>query len=521
MITPAWVITGFLDSGKTTLINRLTKEELKEQELLVIQFENGDVPLKESEQIRHLSYTKSQLEETPYEISEMICQELEENPVDLVLIEWNGMEHFHTLEQMFLQFRAKAAISIEKVIYTAAGEELDRRIADSGAISMSQVAASDCAYVRTDGNVKIKGDKRVGLSVRADLPVFTDGQWNRFTRNLFRYDLKTQLWLLLVSAAAVLFLVVKPALGPLSFSLDVFLTVFLGVFLQAIPFLAIGVLLSSAIQVYISPDWIQHKFPKKVIPAQLFAVFVGFCLPVCDCASIPVFKSLVKKGVPLSAAVTFMLVSPVINPVVILSTWYAFNGNVTMIGARCGLGILCAVLTGITYLLFPPKKVFAEGMLTGKAEDWEDDTLLSGNSKHTSRFFQFMRHAQNEFFSVGKYLLTGIFVSTLFQQFQPAMVRSGAGIPLAASILFLMAMAFALSLCSSSDAVVARTMAGIFPQGAIMGFLVFGPMMDIKNVAMLLYGFRKIFILRLMATVFVICFTAVYLFAALNSGGIR
>lgn len=521
MIIPAWVITGLLDAGKTTLINRLAEEELKEQEILVIQFENGDVPLKESERIRHLSYTKSQIEKTPFEVSERICEELEKNPVDLILIEWNGMEHFHTLEQMFLQFRTKPLVSIEKVIYAAAGEALESRIADSGTISMSQVAASDCAYLRTDGRAKLKREGRVRLNVRSDLPVFTDDHWDRFINKLLRYDLKPQLWLLSVSAAAVLYLLVKPVLGPVGYPLDVFLTVFLGVFLQAMPFLAIGVLLSSAIQVYVSPDWIQRKFPKKTIPAQLFAVFAGFCLPVCDCASIPVFRSLVKKGVPMSAAVTFMLVSPVINPVVILSTWYAFNGNAKMVGVRCGLGILCAVLTGITYLLFPPKKVFAGGMLTGKAEDWEDYTLLSGNPERPSRFFSLMRHAQNEFFSVGKYLLTGIFVSTLFQQLQPAMVRSGTGISMGASILLMMAMAFVLSLCSSSDAVVARALAGSFPLGAVMGFLVFGPMMDIKNVAMLLSGFRKTFIVRLMATVFVICFTAVFLFAAFDSGGIR
>ncbi len=34
MVTPAWVVTGFLDSGKTTLINRLIREELSEQEVL-------------------------------------------------------------------------------------------------------------------------------------------------------------------------------------------------------------------------------------------------------------------------------------------------------------------------------------------------------------------------------------------------------------------------------------------------------------------------------------------------------
>lgn len=505
MITPAWVVTGLLDSGKTTIINRLAKKELKEQDILVIQFENGDVPLVEAEHIRCMQYTKSQLEEVPYEICEEIFNQLTEEPVDLVLIEWNGMEHFHTFEQMFLQFQMKPVISIEKVIYAADETLLDHRIADSGAISMSQVAASDCAYVSAGKAKEVKFGR--------DLPVFTEDNWKGFMNQLFRYDVKPHIWLMSVTAAAVLYLMIKPILGSISFSYDIFLTVFLGVFLQAVPFLAIGVLLSSAIQVYISPDWIQRKFPKKVIPAQIFAVFAGFCLPVCDCASIPVFKSLVKKGVPISAAVTFMLVSPVINPVVILSTWYAFNGNLAMIGARSGLGILCAVVSGLTYLVLTPEKVFTGKIVGSIAEDWVDDT--------SSRFLQMIRHAQNEFFSVGKYLLTGIFISALFQQFRPAMITTGSGSSLVWSILFLMAMAFVLSLCSSSDAVVARTMASVFPVGGILGFLVFGPMMDIKNIAMLLSGFRKTFIIRLMITVFVVCFVGVFLFSTFYGGGIK
>ena len=102
--------------------------------------------------------------------------------------------------------------------------------------------------------------------------------------------------------------------------------------------------MSSLIQIYVPADWIQRHFPQKTFAGQIFAIVAGFCLPVCDYASIPVFKKPGKKGVPVSAAVTFMLVSPVINPVVILSTYYAFNGNYKMIAARCGLGILCAVI---------------------------------------------------------------------------------------------------------------------------------------------------------------------------------
>ncbi len=521
MVTPAWVFTGFLDSGKTTLINRLIKEILEDQEILVIQFENGDIPLSQNQQIRQLSYTKSQLEEMPYKITESICEYLSDTPVDLILIEWNGMEHFHKLEEMLLQFSVKPLLSIEKVIYAAGEDRLRYRIADAGAVSMSQVAASDFAYIRTGEQESSAKAAKMLFGINPDIHVFNSRKWERFVKKLFRYELKPQMWLLFFTVLTVLYLAVEPVIEQLGFSLRSFITVFLGVFLQAAPFLTIGVLLSSAIQVYVRPDWIQRMFPKKVASGQLFAIAAGFCLPVCDCASIPVFKSLVKKGVPMPAAVTFMLVSPIINPVVILSTWYAFNGNRNMILARCGLGILCAVLTGLTFLAGRPEQVFLAEELSGQTGSCSSYDFSAEEKEGASRFSTMMRHAQNEFFLVGKYLLTGIFVSTLFQDIVPDIIRSGAGFSLAGSILLMMGMAFVLSLCSSSDAVVARSMSGSFPVGALTGFLVFGPMMDVKNMAMLFGSFRVKFVARLLVTTFIICFAAVLVFAGLGSGGIR
>ena len=514
MVVPAWVITGFLDSGKTTLINRLIREELSEQEVLVIQFERGDTTLTEGEGVRSLYYSKAEIEEAPLSVADSICEEILTDPADLILIEWNGMEHFHRFEEMFLQFHMKPAINVEKVIYVGNEKELKHRITDSGLVSMSQIAASDLAYLRTEDLKNAEQSAQVLFGINSDIRVYTDGKWDRIKKSMFRYEVKSQLLLLLAAAAAIIYLVANSFLGS-------FITLFLGVFLQAVPFLVIGVLLSSAIQVYVPADWIRSKFPRNVIMGQFFAIVAGFCLPVCDCASIPVFKGLVKKGVPLSAAVTFMLVSPVINPVVILSTWYAFNGNLKIIAARCGLGILCAVLTGLTYLVFPSQKILLTDPLMQGGETYGDYEITPAAETKASRFFLMMRHAQNEFFTVGKYLLTGIFVSTVLQEVWPGMTRSGAGVPILASVAFMMAMAFILSLCSSSDAVVARTMAGSFPVGALMGFLVFGPMIDLKNGAMLLGGFEKRFIVRLFVTTFLICFCVVGMFALLGSGGIR
>lgn len=87
----------------------------------------------------------------------------------------------------------------------------------------------------------------------------------------------------------------------------------------------------------------------------LVAILGGFCLPVCDCASIPIFRSLVKKGISLPVAITFMTATPVINPVVILSTYYAFNNNMTTVIGRICFGIIAAVIIGLVFAIWPLK----------------------------------------------------------------------------------------------------------------------------------------------------------------------
>lgn len=518
MTTPVWVITGLLDSGKTTLINQLAEQELDELDILVIQFESGETPLIEQERVKKLAFSKSQLEQSPFGIADTIIHYIDKHRPDLILIEWNGMEHFHKLEEMFLQFSAKAVLSIEKVVYAAEGASFKTRIPDAGVATFSQIAGCDCAYVRLKGNRKSRNGMDVLYGCNPDIQVYTS--WNRFVRALFRFGMKPRHWFLMLLTAVMLYMAAFSVLNDAGALPERYISIFLGVFLQAAPFLAVGVLLSSLIQVYLKPDWIQRRFPRKILAGQLFAVLAGFCLPVCDCASIPVFKGLVKKGVPMPAAVTFMLVSPVINPVVILSTWYAFNGNYKIIAARCGLGILCAVLCGLTYLFKPPVNYLVEYAMPIQAA-CGDYSLLVEKRTQLSRFSLMMQHAQNEFFSVGKFLLTGIFASTLFQDMIPRAVAAGGAAAPWKALLVMMGSAFVLSLCSSSDAVVARSMAGSLPVGAVLGFLVFGPMMDIKNAAMLLSGFKSSFVIRLFVTTFLVCFLVIGVFMTGGSGGIR
>lgn len=118
---------------------------------------------------------------------------------------------------------------------------------------------------------------------------------------------------------------------------------------------------------------------------------------------------------------------------------------------------------------------------------------------------------QVEFFSVGKYLLIGTLAAAALQTWGSGFFSQAAGSgTLAVTMLLLMLAAFAFSLCSSSDAVIARSLANLFPQGAVMAFLVFGPMMDLKNLLMLQASFRRPFIARLLLTVAGVCFAVIF-----------
>ena len=129
-----------------------------------------------------------------------------------------------------------------------------------------------------------------------------------------------------------------------------------------------------------------------------------------------------------------------------------------------------------------------------------------------------MWHARMEFYSVARYLVVGIAVSTLFQAVNLGVLKEWGASCLPVALFAAILLAFLLSLCSSSDAVVARSMAGTFSTVPLLGFLVFGPMMDIKNVMMLRGYFKASFIVRLALTVFAVCF-GVVLTAGLLGGG--
>lgn len=324
--------------------------------------------------------------------------------------------------------------------------------------------------------------------------------------------------------------------------LDSFLNQCLGMMMEAFPFLVLGIILSSAIQVLIPARWFQEHFPKRTLPGILYALIAGFFLPVCDCASVPVFRGLVKKKVPLTAALTFMLASPVVNPVVVLSTLAAFPEHKSILLLRIGLGVTVAIISGLIMQSILQINLRGQNWLQYwlkiDMEDLHDECecgchhhhghdhhcghhhhhghesatgSLAESQSFREKLPEFFSHIKREFFEVAHYLIVGIMISSAFHTLYNIYGQKFGRMGLVTGTIFMLVVAFLLSLCSSSDAIVARSFLKQVPVGAVMGFLVLGPMIDIKNTLMLSRTFKRGFILRLIVVVFAVSLIVVLL----------
>ena len=289
--------------------------------------------------------------------------------------------------------------------------------------------------------------------------------------------------------------------------LNKFSIVFSSIVIEALPFILIGAVLASFMQVYISNNIFNKIISKNKLLGSIQAGIIGVFLPVCECATVPITKGLLNKKVPLNVAITYMLAALIVNPLVILSTYYAFDGNIKVVLLRVGVGFFIAVIAGLLMLcLSGENNIFidnGEGELQGKC--------LCGCSEiddNSSKPIRLLKHTSLEFYEIGKYFIVGATLASIFQTFVPRDIIFYFENSAVLSIIILMAFSFLISLCSEADAFVASTFMNRFSLGSITGFLIIGPMIDLKNTIMLFSIFKKSFVIKLLFVVFSLCFIA-------------
>ena len=283
---------------------------------------------------------------------------------------------------------------------------------------------------------------------------------------------------------------------------------YLGIVVEALPFLLIGAVISSTIQMYLSENTIKKILPKQSFKTYIIAGLCGIFIPVCECAIVPITRSLMKKGVPIGIGTTFMLAVPIINPIVIASTYYAFEGDITMVLIRIVGGFIAAVLIGaIIGRIFKKDRIENLGKDITSGEGCDCCTI--NNNYYTtfsSKLKNLVVNASNEFLNISMYFIFGALLSSIFVVFIGDNLFKDFSVGNIFGIMIMMILAFLLSLCSEADAFIARGFTENFGLPAVIAFLIFGPMLDLKNTVLALGYFKKKFVLKLMMVTILVIF---------------
>ena len=279
------------------------------------------------------------------------------------------------------------------------------------------------------------------------------------------------------------------------------------------PFLLGGAILSGILEEFLPQSLMTRLLPKNPRTAIVVSGLLGVIFPVCECGIVPVVRRLLRKGLPVSCGITYMLAAPIVNPLVILSTLAAFRGQgaVEMTLLRFGMGLSVAILAGWVVSFASPFSILRPGLMSPDG----DHEHSHGSGSFPDRLTNVASVASRDFLDVAVYFVIGAAAAALFG----TAVNQEIILPLAAhpplAIASLMGLASILSVCSTTDAFIASTLT-TFPMAAKLAFLVFGPMLDFK--LLFLYGaaFSRRFILLLAIGLFLLIGLLCWRLASLN-----
>ncbi|WP_138754726.1 permease [Paenibacillus sinopodophylli] len=296
-------------------------------------------------------------------------------------------------------------------------------------------------------------------------------------------------------------------------NLQSFKILFISIILEAFPFILLGVLFSALLQVFVTDELIQKFTPKNPIAGVLFGALLGILFPLCECGMIPVVRRLIRKGMPAYIGIVYLLAGPIVNPIVYVSTFTAFRTKPELAYSRMGLAFVIAVIVGLLLYKFmkrsPLKATPSQHMAHhGHAHSHDHGSHSSG---FKGRVASILSHASDEFFEMGKYLIFGALLTAVIQSVIDRSTLAAFADQPVFSYVFMMGFAFILSICSTSDAFIASSFSGMFDSGPLLAFLVFGPMIDLKNTLMLLTTFRVKFVLVLIALTAALTFVGAWI----------
>jgi uncharacterized membrane protein YraQ (UPF0718 family) len=286
-------------------------------------------------------------------------------------------------------------------------------------------------------------------------------------------------------------------------------TVFVAVCVQAMPFLVLGVLISGAIAAFVPARLLRRVLPRNEIAAVGVAGLAGVALPGCECASVPVACRLMRQGVPAPVALAFLLAAPAVNPVVLVATAVAFPGSPGMVVGRFLASLTTALVMGWVWSKVGRAEWIAERARTAAPE-----------RPGVSCWAVFTETARADLADAGGFLVVGALTAATLHVLVPRSWFDVVGRNALLGVVVMAVLAVVLALCSEADAFVAASLSAL-PLLPRLVFLVVGPAVDVKLIALQAGTFGRAFVGRFAPATFVVAVVSAVLVGLCVVGGHR
>lgn len=265
-------------------------------------------------------------------------------------------------------------------------------------------------------------------------------------------------------------------LGTITATFQDFMTLTFGILVEALPFVILGVLISVLIQTFVSTETLTKRLPKNWFARRIIVSFLGVLMPVCECGNIPVARSLIMRGFSIQESIIFLLAAPSVNIITFIVTWEAFNFNHSVAIVRVIATLIIANLTAFIVVKTINSKKLLTKEFTATCEVNQDAPRTLSHGVDLFR---------SEMWLITRLLVVGAMIAAATQTFVPRETLTDIGSNVVLSVIAMLALAFVISICSSVDAFFALAYINTFSLGSIMAFLVAGPMVDIKMLALM------------------------------------
>jgi len=266
-------------------------------------------------------------------------------------------------------------------------------------------------------------------------------------------------------------------------------TLALSVIIESAPFVFLGILLSTVVQVWLPHGFLLRFLPRQPLLRRAAISLLGMFFPVCECGNVPLARGFMVGGFTVPESITFLLAAPILNPITIITTHQAFGLGDGILITRIVAGFIIANLIGWLFSRHPdPDSLLTPDFAASCARpepighDHDHDHAHGrGPSKIQTSVDLFARETA----VIMPALFIGSLVAALTQVFVPRSVLLELGSNPVWSVLAMMALAFIVAVCSNVDAFFVLSFGSTFMPGGIAAFLTFGAMIDVKMLALM------------------------------------